>query len=228
MFTKLSARIKKYERSLAQNYGTDISTEKGRRQAFWHYHLLDHGVLRTFWTNFFEVSPGVWRSNQPSPRRLRHFKKIGITTVLNLRGPVQMSPYLFEEEACRELGLTLVNHPMQARHLHNRNKYLKLLDIFEQLETPFVVHCKSGADRAGMASALYLLHMKGAPVAEAKQQLGAKYIHFKSFQTGILDHMLNAYESDTQSNPMPIREWIETRYDPAKLTREFQEERKIR
>ncbi len=225
MFDKLNAKIKDWERALGQSLGTDISTPRGRRRAIWHFHLLDHGFLRALWSNFFQVAPGVWRSNQPSPRRLRKFKKMGIRTVLNLRGANNMSPYLFEEETCRELGLELVNFGFQARHLCSRQVVLGLLDLFETIERPFVMHCKSGADRAGLASALYLMHIHGVPVERAKRQLSIRFIHFRSFQTGILDHMLEAYERDNKVTPMPIREWIATRYDHVALTREFESKR---
>ena len=225
MLDKINDKIKTWERALAASFGTDISTPTGRRRAAWHFQLLDHGFLRALWGNFFQVAPGVWRSNQPSQRRLRKFKQMGIKTVLNLRGANVMSPFLFEQEACAELGLNLVNHGMQARHLSCPSVYLGLLNIFETIEHPFVMHCKSGADRAGLASALYLMHMKNVPVEIAKKQLGLKYIHFKSFQTGILDHMLDAYERDNQTQPMPIRKWLETRYDHQLLTRQFEEER---
>lgn len=225
MFTKFATKVKTAERALGASLGADISTPKGRRRAFWHFHLLDHGVLRTFWTNLFEISPGVWRSNQPSPRRLRRYKKMGIKTVLNLRGEGKRSPYLFERETCDEIDLPLTSFPMQARHLDAPKRLISLLTHFENIEHPFVMHCKSGADRAGLASALYLLHIKGVSINEAKQQLGLKYIHFKSFQTGILDHMLEAYENDTKTSPLPIRAWIETRYNPTKLTAEFNAKR---
>lgn len=225
MFTKILAKVKTAERALGASLGADISTPKGRHRALWHFYLLDHGVLRTFWTNLFEISPGVWRSNQPSPRRLRKYKRMGIKTVLNLRGEGQRSPYLFERETCDKIDLPLTNFPMQARHLDAPERLSMLLNHLENIEHPFVMHCKSGADRAGLASALYLLHIKGAPIEEAKRQLSFKYIHVKSFQTGILDHMLEAYEIDTNTTPMPIREWIETRYDPARLTAEFDAKR---
>jgi protein tyrosine phosphatase (PTP) superfamily phosphohydrolase (DUF442 family) len=225
MFTKLSDRLKTAERALGEALGTDISTPRGRRRAFWHFHLLDHGVLRTFWTNLFEVAPGVWRSNQPSPGRLRRYKRMGIKSVLNLRGANTVSPYMFERETCDEIGLTLVDHAFQARHLSDPKVVLALLDQFETIEHPFVMHCKSGADRAGLAAALYLMHMRGVPIGEAKKQLSLKFIHFRSFQTGILDHMLAAYENDTALTPMPIREWIETRYDKDELTAQFNKKR---
>ena len=89
------------------------------------------------------------------------------------------------------------------------------------------MHCKSGADRAGLASALYLMHVENKPVAEAKKQLSLRYLHLKNDSTGILDYMLDQYEQDITETPMPIREWFETRYDPKALTAGFQKLRGI-
>ena len=221
MFGKLFARWKSFEKSLDQSLGRDISTEQARRRAKWHFNIIDHGILRTFWTNLFEIAPGVWRSNQPSQNRLKQYKSMGIKTVLNLRGVTERSPYLFEEEACRDLGMTMVNHRLSARSLVRGKELLSLLDTFETIEKPFVMHCKSGADRAGLASALYLLHIEGASISEARKQLSFKYIHIRASKTGVLDHILDAYEADTKTDPMPIRDWIEKCYHPKRLQAAF-------
>ncbi len=225
MLKQLSRKLKSIENGLGDRWGRDISTPAARRRAYWHFNLLDHGVLRGYWHNLAEIAPGVWRSNQPSPHRLQKYREMGFHTVLNLRGVNKSSPYLFEKETCDAIGLDLVSHSLTARSLVKPKALLGLLDIFETIERPFVMHCKSGADRAGLASALYLLHIQGASIAEAKQQLSFKFLHLKSFQTGILDHLLNAYEADIKTQPMPIRDWLETRYDQKKLTAEFDAER---
>ena len=41
------------------------------------------------------------------------------------------------------------------------------------------MHCKSGADRAGLMSALYLILNQNVPVDKAKDQLSFKYLHLK-------------------------------------------------
>ena len=225
MFGKLFAWLKSLESRLDRKLGKDISTPSARRRAKLHFHLVDHGILRTFWTNLFEIAPGVWRSNQPSPKRLDVYRKMGIKTVLNLRGQTSRSPYLFEEVACRELGLKLINHKLSARKLVGKKELLSLLDTFETIEKPFVMHCKSGADRAGLAAALYLLHIEGASIKEAKKQLSFKYIHLSHTQTGILDQILKAYAADTRDAPMPIRKWIEKRYDKKRLQNDFAQRR---
>ncbi len=220
MLARLNRRLKEIERS-AMILGTDISTPRGRRRARLYFLLFDHAFLRIWWKNTHEIAPGAWRSNQPSPARLAEFRRMGIRAVLNLRGANAFAPYLFEREACEKEGLKLIDSSFQARALSSPEVLLSLLRIFETIEHPFVMHCKSGADRAGLASALYLMHIHGVPVSEARKQLSLKYVHVKAFQTGILDHMLEAYEKDNDETPMPVREWIETRYDPVRLTAEF-------
>jgi len=221
----ISAKSKSVKNDLGDRLGHDISTPAARRRAYWHVNLTDHGILRGYWTNLAEVTPGVWRSNQPSPYRLRKYHDRGITTVLNLRGANENSPYLFEKEACDALGLTLISHAMTARALVAPSSLLALLDIFESIERPFIMHCKSGADRAGFAAALYLLHMQGADIAEATKQLSFRFFHRRSTQAGILDHVLDAYGADTESQPVAIRDWIENQYKPKKLTEEFNAKR---
>ncbi len=142
-------------------------------------------------------------------------------TVLNLRGVTDRSPYLFEEEACRELGMTMVNHRLSARKLASKSELLSLLKTFETIEKPFVMHCKSGADRAGLAAALYLLHIEGASIEEARKQLSFRYIHIRRSKTGVLDHMIDTYAADNLTEPMSIKDWITKRYSRKKLQHKF-------
>ena len=184
MFAPVFAWLKAKERSLDRSLGYDISTPAARRRAQRHFNFIDHGLLRRYWSNLDEIAPGVWRSNQPDRDRIRKYRDMGMKTVLNLRGTNRRSPFLFEEEACHEFGLALVSHALAARGLVQREVLLALLDSFETIERPLVMHCKSGADRAGLASALYLLHIEGATIAEAKKQLSFRYLHIRGSKTG--------------------------------------------
>lgn len=221
MFSSLIEWIRKGERRVTEAWAYDISTPEGRRRANLHALLIDHGILRILWTNLYEVSPGVWRSNQPDRKRLIKYKKMGIETIINLRGQSSSGFYRFEKRRCARKKIDLLNVRMSARELTDRNELLKLLDYFETARMPMLMHCKSGADRAGLASALYLLHIKKTPIEEAKKQLSLRYAHIKSSKTGILDFMLEAYEKDTSTMPMTIREWIEHKYDREALAVDF-------
>jgi protein tyrosine/serine phosphatase len=225
MFDQLKTRLDAFDRRMRDAFDGDISTPAGRLAAFWHFQIMDHAFLRIFWTNLHQFAPGAWRSNQPDARRLRRYRDMGIRTVLSLRRDGPASHQLFEAEACRALGLTLVNHRMHARRMARRADLLALLDLFETIEKPFVMHCKSGADRSGIASALYLLHVEGATLAEARRMLHWRFIHFRNSDSGVLDQMLDACEADMMTDPMPIRDWIATRYDPDAIEAAFRAHR---
>ena len=216
----LKKRMLALQQRLTDIFGTDISTPKARRAAWWHFQLNDHAFLRTLWTNLDEIAPGVWRSNQPSPAKLRQYQReLALKSVLNLRGPAQQGFYLFEAEICRELGLTLHDIGFSARAAPSRHGLLMLLDLFATIEKPFLMHCKSGADRTGLVAALYLLAIEHRPLAEVRRQLSLRYLHLKSTSTGIMDHFLDLYEAEAQGRS--LRVWIETTYDPDRLTASF-------
>ena len=224
MSKTLKQRFKDLEYGRVGSFGNDVSTPRTRRLAYWHFQLFDHAFLRGLWTNLAEIAPGVWRSNQPSPRRIETYKKMGIKTILSLRGNPNspISFMLLEKQACADQGIELVTTSLSARSLADKQIYIDLLDLLDTLEPTFLLHCKSGADRAGLVSALYLLHVKGAPLDEARKQLSLRFIHLKSTKTGILDHLLNCYEADIKRlGPMPIRAWFETHYDKTAISESF-------
>ena len=82
-----------------------------------------------------------------------------------------------------------------------------------------IMHCKSGADRAGLMSALYLILHKNIPVNDAKKQLSFKYLHIKHAKTGILDAFFDNYLKENKNNN--FLEWVKNDYDPEKLKLSF-------
>lgn len=181
----------------------------------------DHAILRYWWTNLDEIAPGVYRSNHPPYSRLSRYKAMGIKTILNLRGTPKAACYRFEKASCEALGLGLVSIGLYARAPNGKPSLLRLLDSFKTIEKPFVMHCKSGADRAGLASAFYLIAEEGADVATARKMLSLRYLHIKQSKTGVLDHVLDHYEARLKQGPIGLRDWIETEYDEETVRASF-------
>ena len=216
----LKHKMLAWQDRIAAKYGTSIATPEARRAAWWHFQLMDHAFLRGIWNNLHQIAPGVWRANQPSPRRLGIYqRKLGLKSVVNLRGGSQQGFYLFEAEICQKLGLTLHDVHFSARKAPKKNALLAMFDLFETLQKPALIHCKSGADRTGLISALYLLDVEHRSIAEAKQQLSFRYLHLKSTQTGIMDHFLTRYEAEAKGRS--IRDWVVQDYDPDQLNAGF-------
>ncbi len=213
MLRRLWTYIEDRERKLRRSFGRDITTPKGRFWAKVHYHVFDHAFLRILWTNFYQIAPGVYRSNHPTHARFEKYAAMGIKTVVNLRGTDPQSFHILEVESCAKLGLTLINTKLHARDAPSRRRLLEVISALRAAERPMMFHCKSGADRAGMVAAMYLMIFENVPVAEAKQQLSLKYLHLKSTATGIQDYILDVYEARTARAPIGFEDWIATEYD---------------
>ncbi|EAQ04228.1 hypothetical protein OB2597_08799 [Pseudooceanicola batsensis HTCC2597] len=222
---KLIARLQAWERAFRKSFNVDLSTPENRRRARTYNLYFDHAVLRTVWGNFFQISPDVYRSNHPTHARLARMKARGITTVLNLRGTESGAPYLTERVSCGELGLTMVDCNLIARAAAPKEDILNLIDCFRRIEKPFVMHCKSGADRAGFASAIYLMVIEGEPVERARRMLSPRYIHFRWTRTGILDHILDHYAARNAASEIGFEDWIRTEYDPQAMQLSFDQSR---
>ncbi|NOX41068.1 MAG: dual specificity protein phosphatase family protein, partial [Alphaproteobacteria bacterium] len=126
MLKKFYKMLEDKERAWRNSFGDDISTPEKRAQARRHFNWVDHGILRVWWTNFYPVAKGVYRSNHPSAERLAAYKAKGIKSVLNLRGISKFSFYLFEKEACDALGLNLTSIHMSATRLPTVERILEL------------------------------------------------------------------------------------------------------
>jgi protein tyrosine/serine phosphatase len=183
--------------------------------------LVDHGVFRLIYPNRVQVSDLLWRSSQPSPGQIAWFAAQGGRTIVNLRAGREYGSWPLQREACERHGLKLVEFVLRSREAPSRDTLLGASEFFEWLEYPILVHCKSGADRAGLFAALFLLITKEARVAEARKQLSLRFGHFRFAKTGILDAFLDAYEEGGEANGLPFLEWVERVYEPASLTERF-------
>jgi len=221
MIRQIQQRLKDYQDRLGARFGTDISSPAARRAARWHFILSDHAFLRVFWTNLYPVAPGVWRSNQPSPRQIAAHAQRGIRSILNLRGKSKQSFWLFEAEACAAHGLSLHDLNMSARKLPSRQILLQLHHLLTSLERPLLIHCKSGADRTGLAAALYLIWVEGRSVAEAQRQFSWRYMHLSTGPTGVLDHLLRYFARLAETRDISLLDWVRTEYDPAEVTASY-------
>ncbi len=94
-------------------------------------------------------------------------------------------------------------------------------ELFERIEYPMLMHCKSGADRVGLMSVLYRHIREGVPLAVAKQELSLRYGHIRQAETGILDHLFDRYVEYDRRRPITFFDWVESIYDPDDLVRSF-------
>lgn len=192
----------------------DLSTPAGRRRAEADLVWADHGFLRARFSNFHWIEPGVMaRANQPSPQAIARYAEAGFKTILNLRGPSDTGYYALEREACARHGLTMIDARMHSREPPSVEQIRQAKRLFETIEYPALMHCKSGADRAGVMAVLYKHFKMGLPIAEAVEQLSLKYLHVRQGKTGMIDFFFATYLKETAESGKSFIDWVEQDYD---------------
>ena len=182
----------------------------------------DHGIFRIFWSSWGQLPGEMYRSNQPYPYQIKKaVRNHNIKSIINLRGERHCSSYYLEKNHCLSANLKIYNFPISSRDIPDKKKLLDFEKLLEQVEYPCLMHCKSGADRAGLGAALYLIYKKNYSLIEASQQLNFKHLHLKFTKTGILDHFFSELIKKGINNKSDLLNWANNNYDKDSLKKNF-------
>ena len=131
----------------------------------------------------------AYRSGQLNRDNLEHYvRKFGLRSVINLRGAGKGEKWYEEEiRTCRELGVIHFDIELSAYVRPSQNKISSLLNIFAIAPKPVFIHCLGGADRSGLASALWKLKVDGASKQEAQKQSSILYGHLPFGRAQVMD-----------------------------------------
>lgn len=158
-------------------------------------------------------TPIIYRSGQLKPKDFRQLleeKKIDI--VLNLRGKRDDQWYYDEVAITDEMGVEYYSYGFPDTTLPKKKRFIQILELFDyakenNLNT--LIHCKAGADRAGMISAVAQIYLYSFTTEEASKSLTPLYGHIPNSKSP-LEQVLKAYaEVDDRMN---FKEWLMTEY----------------
>ena len=202
----------------------DLTTPRGRLKAYLDYLWKDHAYLRLGFENAHWVSSELIRTNQPWPFQLKWWRDRGVKTVINLRGGgYETGFYVLERDACARYGLVLVDFAVSSREAPTRAQVEGAKALFETVQYPAIMHCKSGADRAGIMSVLYAHFRLGLPIREALRELSFRHLHIRQGKTGVLDYVFERYLLEGEPQGMSFLDWVRRPdYDPKALKAKFQ------
>lgn len=198
-----------------------LASRSGRALAWIDSLLVDHGALRLVWSNWGEVAAGrLYRSNHPTPGRLaRAARRFGLASVINLRGATTSGSDALSREQAARLGLVFLDVPLSSGSAPPAATLLVLVQALRTAPAPALLHCKSGADRAAFAAAVFLL-LDGRTVAEAMGQMSLRHGHLRRSRAGVLDAVLLRYQQQAEGR-LAFPDWAATEYDPDAITSRF-------
>ncbi len=134
---------------LALFLGTTVLTGAERDPAW--AERLEHPGL----PNLHRVGPNLFRCAQPTEEGLRTAEKLGIKTVINLRG--------FHSDKDEAKGTNLKTEHIRFNTWNAKDEHVvRFLKIIADTNAgPFLIHCKHGADRTGTMTAIYRVAVQG-------------------------------------------------------------------
>jgi hypothetical protein len=169
--------------------------------------------------NFGVVDPGrVYRCAQPTANLGRILESCHPASILNLRGGKPSDDwYAAEVRETSERHIDFYDLPLSPVRRPRRNELLDLLAVLERCRYPLLIHCKSGADRTGLATALYLMARLGEPPARALDAFSLAYAHIPIGGPEHLHEPLLEYDAwlkarGVSHTPGRFRWWVERDY----------------
>ena len=123
-----------------------------------------------FQAKFVKVGDDVFIGGQPTEKALRDLKAQGVTTVVNLRSPQEMTQQVHFDEAAvvKSLGMTYVYLPMRGTPElpYAPKAFQELAKAMRETNGKLLLHC-TVAWRASHLWAAYLIEERHVPVETA-------------------------------------------------------------
>lgn len=159
--------------------------------------------LSRFWYleeqgNFHPITRGeAYRSAQLDEDELEYYiKKYSIRSVINLRGKHNDEKWYTDEiDICRKIGVNHLDLGLSARRKPSQSELQALLTLFNTAPRPVLIHCQAGADRSGLAAALWKIVIDRAPKSEGRKQLSILFGHMPFGPTQALDEFFDNWQS---------------------------------
>ncbi|MGC1617277.1 MAG: tyrosine-protein phosphatase [Candidatus Acidiferrum sp.] len=125
------------------------------------------------------INGRLYRGAQPGERGLLELKKLGITTIVDLRAedPARIN---WEEQESESLGMRFVRIPVDGWSPPTDQQVAQFLSLFlNNPQEKVFVHCEFGEDRTGVFVASYRMAFEKFPPDEALKEM--YYFGFHGF-----------------------------------------------
>jgi protein tyrosine/serine phosphatase len=127
--------------------------------------------------NFHEVHPYLYRGGEPTNFGLAKVEKMGVKTVIDLRGSGPVTEA--EKREVERLGMRYINMPMDSR-APSRDTVTTFLDEVAKAKDDkdrgaVFVHCQHGSDRTGCLVGVWRVAKEGWSYDDAYKEMRKNY-----------------------------------------------------
>jgi protein tyrosine/serine phosphatase len=136
--------------------------------------------------NLYQITPMLYRSEQPTALGMKNLEKLGIRTVISLRH--------MNDDNDEVRGTSL--RAEQVKIFTWNIKDQQVIDVMRILRNtqngPFLIHCQHGSDRTGLMSAMYRVLEQDWSVDDALAELTGGGFGYHSIWTNVLGYVRKA------------------------------------
>ena len=145
-----------------------------------------------------KITEALFRGAQPGTEGIEQLKKLGITTIVDLRGE---NPALIEKERkqSESLGMRFVNIPVSGWSPPSNEQIAQFLSLFADKKERVFVHCRFGEDRTGVFVATYRMAFDGWPAQQAMKEMSL--FGFNAFWHPAMKTYINDFPAKLKTAP---------------------------
>ncbi len=150
-------------------------------------------------SNAGKVTDVLYRGAQPKEQGLPELRKLGVTTIVDLRGE-DPATVAWERKQAESLGMRFVSLPISGWSPPTIEQVVQFLALFgnEPREKIFV-HCRYGDDRTGVLTAVYRMAIEKWPAEQAMKEM--YFFGFNGFWHPAMKSFIRDFPSRLHSAP---------------------------
>jgi protein tyrosine phosphatase (PTP) superfamily phosphohydrolase (DUF442 family) len=124
-----------------------------------------------------KISDVLFRGAQPSAQGLAELKKLGVTTIVDLRG--NRGPVASERRQVETLGMRFIDIPVLGWSAPSNEQVAQFLKLFkDDPQQKIFVHCYYGEDRSGVMVAAYRIAQQNWTADQAIAEMYSFGFHY--------------------------------------------------
>ena len=148
--------------------------------------------------NAGKINDSLFRGAQPQAEGFEQLKKLGITTIVDLRGE-DPDKIKWERQQAESAGIHFVNIPVSGWSPPTNDQVAEFLSLFKNKNEKIFVHCRFGDDRTGVFVATYRMTHDHWPPQQAIKEM--YFFGFNGFWHPAMKSYIDDFPSKLKTAP---------------------------